>query len=158
MLSGAAHEINNPLTGVVGHLDLLLRSPAISPEDRERLRKVQTEARRIAGLVRNLLRVAHRDTGEKSRLDLKGLLQETVALREPDFHRSGLELRLDLRGTPLPILGNGLELQQVFLNIINNALDALQEMPAAGGPARGLTVRTSADGDRAVVTFSDDGP
>jgi signal transduction histidine kinase len=156
MLSGAAHEINNPLTGVVGHLDLLLRADGMDPDTRRRLHTVQGEARRISGLVRNLLKAAHRDTGELSVVDLNALLRDTARLRQHDYTRHGMSLALELEDAPLPILASDLEMQQVFLNIINNAFDALQEHPPSG-PGR-LVVAARREQGRAIVTLSDNGP
>jgi len=154
MLSGAAHEINNPLTGVVGNLDILLRSRDIEGPVRERLERVQKEAHRIIALVRNLLKVAHRDTGKRTRVDLHHALREAVALRQHDFSAAGLELRLEASPLPLRLQGNEQELQQVFLNILNNAYDALKE----GAREPVLTVRTALEDDQAVVIFEDGGP
>jgi signal transduction histidine kinase/ActR/RegA family two-component response regulator len=154
MLAGAAHEINNPLTGVVGNLDLVLRGTALDPVPRERLEKVQREAQRIIGLVRNLLKVAHRDTRQRTRVDLHALLKETAALRRHDYARAGWEIRLDLPPEPLMVEANELEIQQVFLNLLNNAYDAMKE--TTRDPA--LTIRSAREGDRAVVAFEDGGP
>ena len=154
MLAGAAHEINNPLTGVVGNLDLVLRGTALDPVPRERLEKVQKEAQRIIALVRNLLKVAHRDTRQRTRVDLHALLRETAALRRHDFARAGWEIRLAFPAEPLPVEANELEIQQVFLNLLNNAYDAMKE--TARDPA--VTIRTAVDGNRAVITFEDGGP
>lgn len=154
MLSGAAHEINNPLTGVVGNLDILLRSPDLDPSIRERLERMQKESQRIIGLVRNLLKVAHRDTGQRTAVDLHQLLRETVALRRHDFAAAGFELRLEAPATPLTLQGNELELQQVFLNLINNAYDALKEF--ARDPS--VTIRAAQEEGQVVVTFEDGGP
>jgi signal transduction histidine kinase/ActR/RegA family two-component response regulator len=154
MLSGAAHEINNPLTGVLGNIDLLLRSAPLEPPVRGRLEMVQKEARRIVGLVRNLLKVAHRDTGQRAAVDLHQLLQETAELRRHDFTAAGLELRLMLAPGPLAVEANGLELQQVFLNLVNNAFDALREK--AREPV--LQIRTAREGDHARIHFEDGGP
>ena len=154
MLSGAAHEINNPLTGVVGNLDILLRSPELDPSIRERLERMQKESQRIIGLVRNLLKVAHRDTGQRTAVDLHQLLRETVALRRHDFAAAGFELCLEAPATPLTLQGNELELQQVFLNLINNAYDALKEF--ARDPS--VTIRTAQEEGQVVVTFEDGGP
>ena len=154
MLSGAAHEINNPLTGVVGNLDILLRSENLDTSVRERLERMQKESQRIIGLVRNLLKVAHRDTGQRTAVDLHQILRETVALRRHDFAAAGFELRLEAPATPLTLQANELELQQVFLNLINNAYDALKEF--AREPS--LTIRVSQEDRQAVVTFEDGGP
>ncbi len=154
MLSGAAHEINNPLTGVVGNLELLLRDPGLDPAARERLERIWRESRRIVSLVRNLLKISHRDTGERVRVDLHQVLRETVEVRRHDFICAGMRLELELASEPVRVLGSELELHQVFLNIVNNAYDALQE---SSGPGC-LTVRSAVAGDRVVVTFADNGP
>ncbi len=154
MLAGAAHEINNPLTGVVGNLDLVLRGAALDAVPRERLEKVQKEAQRIIGLVRNLLKVAHRDTRQRTRVDLHALLRETVALRRHDFARAGWEIHLAFPPEPLFVEANELEIQQVFLNFLNNAYDAMKE--TARDPA--VTIRTAREGHQAVITFEDGGP
>jgi len=154
MLSGAAHEINNPLTGVVGNLDILLRSPHLDAPIRERLERMQKESQRIIGLVRNLLKVAHRDTGQRTTVDLHQLLRETVALRRHDFSAAGFELRLEPPNASLVLQGNELELQQVFLNLINNAYDALKEFARETA----LSIRATQEKGQAVVTFEDGGP
>jgi len=153
LLSGAAHEINNPLTGVVGNIEMVLAG-GVGGEVRERLEKVQKEGRRIVALVRNLLKVAHRDTGLRSTLDLNQVLEDTVALRRHDFTSSGIRLEFDKTAHPVRLLANELELQQVFLNIINNAFDALKE--AGGQPA--VRLSTGVDGEKAIITFADNGP
>ncbi|MCI0568009.1 MAG: hybrid sensor histidine kinase/response regulator [Acidobacteria bacterium] len=154
MLSGAAHEINNPLTGIVGNLDILLRTPHLDAPIRERLERMQKESQRIIGLVRNLLKVAHRDTGQRTAVDLHQILRETVALRRHDFAAAGFELRLETPTSPLALQGNELELQQVFLNLINNAYDALKEF--ARDPC--LSIRATQEDSQVVVTFEDGGP
>jgi CheY-like chemotaxis protein len=115
---------------------------------------MQKESQRIIGLVRNLLKVAHRDTGQRAAVDLHQILRETVALRRHDFSAASFELRLEAPATPLALQGNELELQQVFLNLINNAYDALKE--SARDPS--LTIRVTQEDGQAVVTFEDGGP
>ena len=104
--------------------------------------------------MRNLLKVAHRDTGERTLVDLHQLLNETIALRQHDFTAAGIGLCLVPCEDAILMEASELELQQVFLNIINNALDALKGMP--GGPA--LTIRTMAAAGSATVTLEDNGP
>jgi signal transduction histidine kinase/ActR/RegA family two-component response regulator len=153
MLSSAAHEINNPLTGVVGNLEMLLRSSRLDESDRSRMGKIQKEAHRIVGLVRSLLKVAHRDTGVRTLLDLRQVLEETAALRRRDFSVAGFELRLEVPPSPLRLMGNELELQQVFLNLINNSYDAMKE----GAREPVLSIRASAQEGDIVVVVEDGG-
>jgi len=154
MLSGAAHEINNPLTGVVGNVELLLRREGLDPAVRERLERVRREGQRVVGLVRRLLRVSHRETGAKARVDVHEVLRESADVRRHDFVASGIALELDLCRSEARVLGSALELQQVFLNIVNNAYDALLEAPAP----RKLAIRTDVADGRLTVTFADNGP
>src|SRR5437867_76229 len=127
MLSGAAHEINNPLSGVIGNVQLLLADSELDDRPRQRLERVHRESQRIAALVRNLLRIAHRDVGPRAVLDMNSVVRDTVALRRHDFAGAGMKLDFDLATERVRVFGNELELQQVLLNIINNAFDALQE-------------------------------
>ncbi len=155
MLSGAAHEINNPLTGVVGNLELLLRNEHLAPETRERLERVRREGQRISALVRNLLKISHRDTGEQGAVDVHAVLRETVDVRRHDFTCAGMQLDLQLARQDLRVLGSELELHQVFLNMINNAFDALAE---AARPSSRLIVRSASSAGQALVEFEDNGP
>ena len=155
MLSGAAHEINNPLTGVIGNLQLLLGRKIDDTYVNRRLEKTYKEAQRIVALVRNLLKVAHRDGGARALVDVNRLLSETVEMRRHDFTAAGVGLELEPAQTRTRLFGNELELQQVVLNIVNNALDALKEAPAAG---RALTIRTEANTEAITIVFADNGP
>jgi len=155
LLSGAAHEINNPLTGVVGNLELLLRGDDLAPQTRERLERIRREGQRISALVRNLLKISHRDSGERGVVDVHAVLNETVDVRRHDFACAGMQLVLELAPVAPRVLGSELELHQLFLNIVNNAHDALAE---AGGPSPRLTVRSSVSAGQVLVEFEDNGP
>jgi len=150
MLSGAAHEINNPLSGVIGNVQLLLAEESLGREPRSRLERVHRESQRIAALVRNLLRIAHRDVGPRAILDVNGLIQDTVALRQHDFAGAGIRLDLDLATERMRVFGNELELQQVFLNLFLNARDA---MPSGGW----LSVTTRVEAGRVIAEVADTG-
>jgi signal transduction histidine kinase len=154
MLSGAAHEINNPLTGVIGNVDMLLRGDRLDADTRDRLETVRREGQRVAALVRHLLKISHRDTGEEAVVDVSEVLREVVEVRRHDFTAAGMSLVLELPETPLCVLGNELELHQVFLNIVNNAYDALKD--GTRGPR--LEVTASAVGDVLTVVLADNGP
>jgi signal transduction histidine kinase len=155
MLSGAAHEINNPLAGVLGNIDLLLGDQAVPESARRRLETVRREGQRIVGLVRNLLKTVHRDDGRRAPVDLNQVARDSAALRRHDFQAAGLSLELDLDPDPCLVLGSDLELQQIFLNVINNAFDALVESHT---PAGRLVVRTRRDEQEMQAAFLDNGP
>ena len=96
LLSGAAHEINNPLTGVVGNIEILLAREGLDEALRSRLETIRKEGRRIVALVRNLLKVAHRDSGQRAVVDLNQIVRDTAALRRHDFEKAGMRIVLDL--------------------------------------------------------------
>lgn len=154
LLSGAAHEINNPLTGVVGNIEILLDREALPDGVRQRLETVRKEGQRIVALVRSLLKVAHRGTGERTLLDVNQVIRDTVAVRRHDFEKTGMRIELDLASSGTTVVASELELQQVFLNIINNAHDALK----ANKTDPMLTIRTTGGEDQATILFGDNGP
>ncbi|HKB07893.1 MAG TPA: ATP-binding protein, partial [Candidatus Polarisedimenticolia bacterium] len=154
LLSGAAHEINNPLTGVVGNIEILLAREGLDEPLRARLETIRKEGRRIVALVRNLLKVAHRDSGQRAIVDLNQIARDTAALRRHDFEKAGMRIVLDLAPAPVRLSASELEIQQVILNIVNNAYDALRGMK--GRPM--LTIRTAGTEDHATVVITDNGP
>ncbi len=154
MLSGAAHEINNPLTGVMGNVDMILRGDKLDADTRHRLETVRREGHRVTALVRHLLKISHRDTGEKDLVELGQVVREVVDVRKHDFVAAGMSLALAASDVPVRVVGSELELHQVFLNIVNNAYDALKD----SGPSPRLEVALSVAGDKATVTFADNGP
>jgi signal transduction histidine kinase/CheY-like chemotaxis protein len=155
MLSGAAHEINNPLTGVVGNVQILLARNVADPYVRDRLVKVHKESQRIVALVRNLLKIAHRDAGARGVVDANRLVADAVELRRHDFVSAGIAIDLSLTPSRTRLFANELELQQVIVNIVNNAFDALKESSVAD---RGLFVRTETAGETVTIAIRDNGP
>jgi len=154
LLSGAAHEINNPLTGVVGNVEILLDREKLPDAVRQRLETVRREGQRIVALVRNLLKVAHRGGGERTPLDVNQVIRDTVAVRRHDFEKAGMTIELDLAASGVTLSASELELQQVFLNIINNAHDALRT--TTSHPT--LSIRTIPGSGEVTIVFSDNGP
>ncbi len=155
MLSGAAHEINNPLTGVIGNAQLMLARGAADPYVRDRAERIYREAQRIVALVRNLLKVAHREAAVRGVVDLNRVVRETIELRRHDFVGAGVRIDLDLTDERTRLFGSELELQQVVLNIVNNALDAIKESPRSEAL---LAVRTRVAGDAVALEIRDNGP
>ena len=153
LTSGIAHELNNPLTGVIGFSDLLLRRdlPADIKED---LETVNREAKRTSTVVKGLLAFARQQEIEKTPLDINCTIEEVLRLRSYEQRVNNIEV--DTRFAPdLPeISGNGAQLQQVFMNIIINAEHAM-----LGAHARGrLSIVTEWVGETVRVSITDDGP
>ena len=153
LVSGVAHEVNNPLTAILGFTDLLLENPEIPESARADLQVVLHEAQRTRVIVQNLLSFARQAPAQRQSVQLTSVLRHTLKLRSYDFASHGVEVqeRFDPR---LPeILGDPHQLQQVFLNILNNAYDAVRE---AGRPGR-IEIETARRGECVEVSIRDNG-
>jgi two-component system NtrC family sensor kinase len=153
LVSGVAHEMNNPLQSVIGTIELLLgeQHDARVREDLERARQ---EAGRAGRIVRNLLAFVRRSPAERLLADINEIVQSTVSVRAYELGQANIELREEY-GPNLPVvLVNRDEIQQVILNLVINAQHAMVD--ANGGGL--LTVRTRTNGDQAVVEVADNGP
>ncbi len=151
LVGGAAHELNNPLTAMLGYSDLLSATP-LTGEQRLLTEKLGHQVRRTKSLVSSLLSFAKQVPIEKILLDVNALAQTGVKLCQPQLRARNIQVHTDL-ATDLPqILGDSNQLLQVCLHITNNALHAMAEK---GGV---LTVSTREKDDFVVLEFSDDGP
>jgi two-component system NtrC family sensor kinase len=147
--AGVAHEINTPLTGISSYIQMLQKK-LTDTHYAQILGKVEAQTDRVARIIKNLLTFA-RSPSEASfqRVDLKQSLEEILSLIDYKLKNMNIRLVLELEPVP-PIYAQGERLQQVFINIILNALDA---MPAGGE----LRVRLSLEDRTAVVRISDTG-
>ncbi|MDD5510213.1 MAG: PAS domain S-box protein [Dehalococcoidales bacterium] len=153
MVSGIAHEINNPLTSVVGFSELLMEKDL--PEDlRKDVEIIHGGSQRAADIVKRLLTFARQHKPERTCTGINEILESTLALRKYALETSNIEV-ITLLDTELPwTVADAGQLQQVFLNIIVNAETAMKK---AHGRGR-LTIRTEQAGDRIRISFADDGP
>jgi PAS domain S-box-containing protein len=162
-VAGIAHEINNPLQGVLGHLELLLwshstdgRLPAETPRKiKKELRLIYHEADRAAKIVRNLLTFTGSQRMTRRRLRVDRVLTRVLATRRASLSRAAIEIVRE-PGENLPwVLGDQLLLQQAFLNVLVNAEHAI----AATGEAGVIRITTSAPDPTMVrITMADNGP
>jgi PAS domain S-box-containing protein len=153
LVSGVAHEVNNPLTAILGFSDLLMQNPEIPESARKDLRVILQEAQRTKQIVQNLLSFARQMPPQRNAVQLNLILRRTIQLRSYDFNSHGVEIieHLD-EGLP-DVIGDAHQLQQVFLNILNNAYDAVHEI---GRPAR-IEIMSTKSGDAVEVSFRDNG-
>ncbi len=154
LVGGAAHEINNPLTAILGYSELLADDPAMGERTRTLAQKIREQARRTRALVNNLLSFARQTPSEqRSSLDINTVVNTAAQFRRFDLR--GKNIRIDVQSaTGIPeVRADMNQMLQVFTNIINNAVYAMQE--AGGGT---LTVRTFFEKGNVVILFSDTGP
>jgi PAS domain S-box-containing protein len=154
LVSGVAHEVNNPLTAILGFADLLMENPELPESARKDLRVILQEAQRTKQIVQNLLSFARQMPPQRNAIQLNSILRRTIQLRSYDFNSHGVEVveHLD-EGLP-EIIGDASQLQQVFLNILNNAYDAVHETRQ---PAR-IEIMTTKTGTGIEISFRDNGP
>jgi signal transduction histidine kinase len=152
LAAGAAHEINNPLTAILGYADLLAADGLTEASVKPLAIKIRDQARRTKTLVSSLLSFARQVPAERAILDINAIVATAVQLRALDLR--GNRVRIEVKTeTVLPaVRGDSNQLLQVCFNIISNAIDALEE---AGGGV--LTVKTQRERANVVLLFSDTG-
>lgn len=153
LIAGAAHEIDHPLTAVMSYSEQLWSRETLTEEQGALLRKIVNQARRTRDLVANLLSFAQQAPGEKIVVDLGLLLNRAAHLMEPRCQSGDIKLQISIAKDFPPVRGNANQLFQVFVEIIENAIDALDE--SGGGQLEISAQRQAGD---IVVQFSDTGP
>ncbi len=151
LVGGAAHELNNPLTAMLGYSDLLAAT-SLTGEQRTLAEKISHQVRRTKSLVSSLISFAKQPPSEKALLDVNALAQTAVKLSQPQLSARNIQVHADLAHNLPHILGDSNQLLQVCLHITNNALQAMAEK---GGL---LSVGTRRQDNFVVLEFSDEGP
>jgi signal transduction histidine kinase len=153
LVAGAANEINHPLDAIMSHSELLWGKDRITEEQGQLIRKIVNQARRTRDLVADLLRFAQQSPGEKIVVDLNVLLQRATQMLELRHPGGKIRVALSVAAESPRVQGNANQLFQAFVEIIENAMDALEE--AGGGT---LEITAQRKGTEAVLQFSDTGP
>ena len=154
LVSGVAHEVNNPLAAIVGFTDLLMENPEVPATAKEELRVILEQAQRTRAIVHNLLSFARQMPPRREPLQVNSVLRQTLKLRAYDLSSHGVEV-LEHYDEELPVvLGDPHQLQQVFLNIVNNAYDAVQETDRPGK----IEIATTRHNGSLEITIRDNGP
>ncbi|MBP1610394.1 MAG: signal transduction histidine kinase, nitrogen specific, NtrB, partial [Acidobacteria bacterium] len=156
LISGIAHELNNPLTGVMGYSQLLQLRNDIDERAKDSLLKINSLALRCQRIVQNLLSFARKQKPERTLINLNEVIESTIELRNYEFQVNNIEIIRDLDRNMVKTIADGHQLQQVFLNVITNAEQAMLEAHGSGR----LLIRTRADsqGNRITVEIVDNGP
>ena len=154
LVSGVAHEVNNPLTAILGFTDLLMENPELPESARRDLRVILQEAQRTKQIVQNLLSFARQMPPQRQPVQLNSILQRTVHLRSYDFISHGIQVVERLEDSLPQVIGDSHQLQQVFLNILNNAYDAIRETTRTSGRIEVMSARANAFVE---ISFRDNG-
>jgi signal transduction histidine kinase len=152
LVGGAAHELNNPLTALMGYADLLAATQ-MSESQRSMVDKISQQVRRTRALIASLLSFARQVPSEKTPVNLTAVAQTAIKLVQPQLRNHKVELRTELASDLPPVLGDSNQLLQVCVHIANNAVQALDEV---GGGI--VTVSTKWEGSAVILEFSDNGP
>jgi len=153
LVAGVAHEINNPLAGILGYAQLMMRMDR-SPEDRNRVRRICAEAERVGRIVRNLLTFARKHPPEKKFTSLNEVIIKTIELKAYHLRVNQIHVETDLAADLPKTMLDPHQIQQVILNLINNAEQAMLEA-GKGGTIRVSTRRVGA---RVEALVADSGP
>ncbi len=154
LAAGLAHELNNPIGIMSSRIQvMLLEGDALPAEVREDLEVLHRQTQRVARITQGLLTFARQSSGEREPVDLNHIVRETLLLAENQIVKSGVGVVVDLAPDLPAVLGDGDTLQQVMLNLITNARDAVD----SGGEIRIITRARGADRSGVEVTVADTG-
>jgi two-component system NtrC family sensor kinase len=152
LLAGIVHELNNPLTTILGFSELLLREGKIG--DASRLEKIRSEAERSVRIIQNVLRLARSDNSEAQFIDINEVIRRTVEVAEYQARLNRIQFELNLSERKPKVLAYAGELTQVLLNLVTNAIQAIS---TCGVPGK-IRIDSAVVHDRVHVSVTDDGP
>jgi signal transduction histidine kinase len=152
LVAGVAHELNNPLTGIIGYADLLAEDVR-EASPRKRVEKLGNEARRMKRILDGLLRFGRQNSSAARSTALEPVLRDVVQLREYHLRLHGISLDMQVEPVLAPVGISEDELKQLVLNILNNAIDAVED-----SAKREIRIRASSQSGRAIIRFEDTGP
>jgi PAS domain S-box-containing protein len=153
MLAGVAHELNNPLTAILGVTELLRERQGADETTQRQLELTHRQARRAARIVQNLLEFSRPASPQKKPLDVNVLVERTLQLQEHSLRRNQIAVDFEPQRELPPVLGDGNQLIQVLLNLITNAEQAIREVRESGN----ITIRLALNSGVISITVQDDG-
>ena len=151
LLAGIVHELNNPLTTILGFSELLLRDGASAGD---RIQTIHAEAQRSVRIVQNLLRLARGDSGASEVIDINDSIRRTAGLAEYQLRLNRIELDLNLSVQPPKVIAHEGEFTQVLLNLVTNAIQAISGVRASGK----IRISTAVIRGMVRISVADDGP
>lgn len=156
LVSGVAHELNNPLTSIAGLAEFLLTRQEIDKANREHLAVIQEQAERANRIVGNLLTFARKGPRETGDIDVSDVVHRAAMLMAYEMRLRHIELAEDLNPALPPVSGDQYQLQQVIVNLLTNAVQAVLHTPDTR--PRRVTVRTGMEQGMVTMTVTDSGP
>src|SRR5271163_4545074 len=153
LIAGVAHELNNPLTAILGYAQLL-EGEGLNERAQDYVAKMFKQAQRTHRVVQNLLSFARQRTPQREEVDIRKVLDETLALRDYDLKTNNIRVEREAPAEPALVVADPHQIEQVFLNIINNAVDAILETGKTGK----IKIRVYWQNGHVCTQFSDDGP
>ncbi|HTW56669.1 MAG TPA: PAS domain S-box protein [Terriglobales bacterium] len=152
LIAGVAHELNNPLTAILGYAQLL-ESEGLNKRAEEYVSKLFKQAQRTHRVVQNLLSFARQRKPQREEVDIRKVLDETLALRDYDLKTNNIRVEREAPSEPATVVADPHQIEQVFLNIINNAVDAILETGRTGK----LSISVLHQNGHVCTRFADDG-
>jgi len=152
LIAGVAHELNNPLTAILGYAQLL-ETEGLNQRAQDFVSKLFKQAQRTHRVVQNLLSFARQRKPQRDEVDIRKVLEETLTLRDYDLKSNNIQVQTELPSEPAMVIADPHQVEQVFLNIINNAVDAILETGRTGS----LKIRISSQNGHVCTQFIDDG-
>jgi PAS domain S-box-containing protein len=153
MLAGVAHELNNPLTAILGVTELVREREGLDDSMKRQLDLTHRQARRAARIVQNLLEFSRPTATQKKPLDLNNIIERTLQLHEHSLRRNAIEVSFQPQAGLPEVVGDPSQLIQVFLNLVINAEQAIREIRESGR----IQIRATSALGKVMVTIQDDG-
>ena len=152
LVAGVAHELNNPLTGIIGYAELL-SDEVKGDATAKKINKIANEGRRMHRIVSGLLRFARQNNSSDRAVDFESILRDALQLREYHLRKQGVDIHTDVEPFLPPLAIGEDELKQILLNLLGNAIDATEDCRE-----KVIRVQAGREGDRVVFRFDDSGP
>tara|TARA_B100000315_G_scaffold252807_1_gene290345 strand:+ start:38 stop:1333 length:1296 start_codon:yes stop_codon:yes gene_type:complete len=153
-ISGVAHELNNPLTAVLGFSEVLMDNKNLSNDVRKNLEKIATQSERAAKIVKNLLKFSRENKEGKVAININDILESTLILEEYHFKTGDVKVIKDFAENLPPAIADVNQLQQVFMNILQNAFHSMSDANIKGE----IKIKTGRKDDEIIINIENDGP
>jgi C4-dicarboxylate-specific signal transduction histidine kinase len=157
LTTGVAHELNNPLNNIGLFIGNVIDQIRLGQADRDllvgELEKAMQQVRKATEIISHLRMFGRTAPVSVERVDVDEVIERSLSLMREQLRLRGIDVDLDLCADPLIVLGNPIQLEQVFINLLTNARDAL-----ASSPRKTIRIASSLDSDRIRITFTDTGP